>query len=202
MSILEIKKAKSEKRKLTMVTCYDAWSAKILNGSGIDMLLIGDSSAMVMHGFEDTIPATIDMIVTHVAAVKRGAPKKFIVADLPFLAFRGSLDANLEGVRKVMQAGAQAVKLEGFDGNEAFVKHLTESGIPVMGHVGLTPQFLNAFGGFRVQGRDEAGARKIFAEACGLEQAGCFAVVLECVPAELAGGITPPPPGNPPHPPP
>lgn len=190
MSILEIKKAKAEGRKLTMVTCYDAWSAKILNESEIDMVLVGDSAAMVMHGYDDTIPATIDLLATHVAAVRRGAPKKFIVADLPFLSFRGGLDANLENVRRLMQAGAQAVKLEGYDGNGEFVRHLTESGVPVMGHVGLTPQFVNAFGGFRVQGRERESHNKILQEARGLEAAGAFAVVLECVPGDLAAEIT------------
>ncbi len=190
MSILEIKKAKSERRPLTMVTCYDAWSAKILNDSPIDILLVGDSSAMVMHGFDDTIPSTIEMIAAHTAAVRRGAAKKFIVADLPFLTFRGDLNENLRNVKLLLQAGAHAVKLEGFDGNGEFVKHLTESGIPVMGHVGLTPQFVNAFGGFKVQGREQEQRNKIMQEARGLQDAGAFAVVLECVPGDLAGEIT------------
>jgi 3-methyl-2-oxobutanoate hydroxymethyltransferase len=190
MNVLELKKMKSEGRKISMVTCYDAWSAKILNETPIDILLVGDSSAMVMHGFEDTIPATTEMIATHVAAVRRGAPKKFIVADMPFLSFRGERQSNLESVRRLMQAGAHAVKLEGFDGNGEFVKFLTESGIPVMGHVGLTPQFLNAFGGFKVQGRSVEQKQKILHEARGLEEAGCFSVVLECVPGELAAEVT------------
>lgn len=190
MNILELKKQKTHGRKLSMVTCYDAWSAKILAETSLDMILVGDSSAMVMHGFEDTIPATIDMIATHVAAVRRGAPKKFIVGDMPFLSFRGDLSANLENVRKLLQAGAHAVKLEGFDGNGEFVKHLTESGVPVMGHLGLTPQFVNAFGGFKVQGREQEQRKKIMAEARGLEDAGAFAVVLECVPGDLAAEIT------------
>lgn len=190
MNIVELKKLKSEGRKLSMVTCYDAWSAKILNESPIDMLLVGDSSAMVMHGFDDTIPSTIEAIAVHTASVRRGAPKKFIVADLPFLSFRGDLQSNLNGVRTLMQAGAHAVKLEGFDGNGEFVKLLTESGVPVMGHVGLTPQFMNAFGGFKVQGRSSEQKKKIIAEARGLEVAGAFAVVLECVPGDLAAEVT------------
>lgn len=188
MNIIELKKWKAEGRKITMVTCYDAWSAKILNESAIDILLVGDSSAMVMHGFDDTIPSTVEMIATHVSAVRKGAPKKFIVADLPFLSFRGG-DA-LANVRQLMQAGAHAVKLEGFDGNGEFVRSLTEAGVPVMGHVGLTPQFVNAFGGFRVQGREDEQRRKIMSEARGLEEAGCFSVVLECVPGDLAGEVT------------
>jgi 3-methyl-2-oxobutanoate hydroxymethyltransferase len=188
MNILELKKWKTEGRKVTMVTCYDSWSAKIINESPIDIVLVGDSSAMVMHGFDDTIPATVDMIATHVSAVRRGAPKKFIVADLPFLSFRGR--DSLENVRKLMQAGAHAVKLEGFDGNGELVRSLTEAGVPVMGHVGLTPQFVNAFGGFRVQGREDESRKKIMHEARALEEAGCFSVVLECVPGDLAGEIT------------
>lgn len=190
MNILELREAKMGKRKLTMVTCYDAWSAKILNESDIDMILVGDSAAMVMHGFEDTIPATVEMLAPHVAAVRRGAAKKFIVADLPFLAYRGSLTDSMDAVRRLTQAGAHAVKLEGFDGNAELVRHLTESGVPVMGHVGLTPQFVNSFGGFRVQGRGEEQRRKVLEDAKGLEAAGCFSVVLECIPGDLAGEIS------------
>jgi 3-methyl-2-oxobutanoate hydroxymethyltransferase len=190
MNILEIKKAKAEQRKLSMVTCYDYWSAKLLNETSMDILLVGDSSAMVMHGHEDTIPSNVETIALHTAAVRRGAPKKFIVADMPFLSFRSDLSENLRNVKTLLQAGAQAVKLEGFDGNGEFVKHLTESGVPVMGHLGLTPQFVNAFGGFKVQGREKERKAKIMAEAQGLQEAGAFAVVLECVPGELAGEIT------------
>jgi 3-methyl-2-oxobutanoate hydroxymethyltransferase len=190
MNVLEITAAKKGGRRLSMVTCYDAWSAKLLNRSPIDMLLVGDSSAMVMHGYADTLPATVEMISAHVGAVARGAPKKFIIADLPFLSFRGSLDASMDSVRRLMQAGAHAVKLEGFDGNGELVRHLTRSGVPVMGHVGLTPQFVNSFGGFKVQGREEEKRRKILDEAIGLAESGAFAVVLECIPAELAAQIT------------
>lgn len=191
MNILELPEWKKKQHKITMVTCYDAWSAKLLSETGIDMLLVGDSLAMVMHGHDDTIAATVDLMVPHVVAVRRGAPKKFIVGDLPFLSFRSDLNSNLEAVRKIMQAGAQAVKLEGYDEDlHKYVRHLTESGIPVMGHLGLTPQFMNAFGGFKVQGRTEEARRKILAQARGLQEAGCFAVVLECVPADLATEIT------------
>jgi 3-methyl-2-oxobutanoate hydroxymethyltransferase len=190
MSILEIQKAKREGRKLVMTTCYDHWSAKILNATALDMLLVGDSGAMVMHGFDDTLPATMSLMLPHVAAVRRGAPGKFIVADLPFLSFRSSLDVNMENVRLLMQAGAQAVKLEGFDGNGELIRHLTQSGVPVMGHIGLTPQFLHALGGWRVQGREEEQKRVLLDQARGLEDAGCFAIVLECIPGALAAEIT------------
>lgn len=190
MNISELRKQKRRNEKLTMVTCYDAWSARILEASPVDFILVGDSAAMVMHGFKDTIPASVEMIATHVAAVRRGSPTKFIVADLPFLAFRGDLNSNVKAVQILMQAGANAVKLESRDGNEDFVRHLSESGVPVMGHIGLTPQFVNAFGGFKVQGRDAEAQRKILADARALEEAGCFALVLECIPQTLAAEVT------------
>lgn len=174
-----------------MVTCYDSWSAKILAETPVDMILVGDSASMVMHGHDDTLPASMDMMELHVKAVRRGAPAKFIVGDLPFLSFRMGLESNVDNVRRLIQAGAHAVKLEGYDeSNAELIRHLTRSGIPVMGHVGLTPQFVHAFGGFRVQGRDENQQRRILEQARGLEEAGCFSVVLECVPGPLAAEIT------------
>ena len=190
MNALEFRERKIKGEQLTMVTCYDHWSAKILAESPVDLILVGDSAAMVMHGQADTIPATVEMLTAHVAAVKKGAPKKYIVADLPFLSFRGELTSNMRNVRLLLQAGANAVKLEAYDGNADFIRHLVQSGIPVMGHTGLTPQFVNAFGGFRVQGRDQEQKKKILADARGLEDAGCFSVVLECIPQDLAGEIT------------
>ncbi len=190
MNILELRSCKEKNRRLAMVTCYDFWSAKLLNETGVDLILVGDSGAMVMHGFDSTIPATVDMMCAHVAAVSRGAAKKFIVADLPFMAFRSDLATNIEGVRRLMSAGAHAVKLEGFTGNGEFITHLVNSGVPVMGHLGLTPQSVNVLGGFRVQGRGEEQAKRILAEARALEDAGCFSLVLECVPGDLAAEIT------------
>lgn len=190
MTIPEIIQSKTQGTKLSMVTCYDYWSAKILNETNIDMVLVGDSAGMVMHGFDDTIPVTLEMIATHVAAVRRGAPKKLIIADLPFLSFRGDLATNVQGVLKLMQAGAHAVKLEGYAGNGELIQHLVNSGVPVMGHLGLTPQSINTLGGFRVQGRSETQAKMIIEDARGLEAAGCFSIVLECVPGPLATEIT------------
>ena len=190
MTILDIRKAKELKQKLTMVTAYDHWSAALIAETEIDMVLVGDSSAMVMQGHADTIPATIDGIATFVRAVHKGAPKKLIIADLPFLSFRLGLEASVRNVMQLMQAGAHAVKLEGCDGNEALISHLVESGVPVMGHIGLTPQFVNAFGGFKVQGRDKEKAQKLLDEARRLEKAGCFTLVLECIPQPLAAEIT------------
>ncbi len=193
MTIPEVQQRKingKTAQKITMVTCYDFWSAQILNTTSLDLILVGDSAGMVMHGFQDTLPVTVDMMNLHVTAVKRGAPKKLIVADLPFLAFRSDLANNMRAVQTLMQAGAHAVKLEGFDGNAEFIQHLVQSGVPVMGHLGLTPQSVHSLGGYRVQGREQNQAQHILKQARGLEEAGCFAVVLECVPGELAKEIT------------
>lgn len=189
MNILEIIERKG-KTKLSMVTCYDYTSGVIAASSPVDMLLVGDSLAMTMHGETTTLPATIEMMALHTRAVAKAAPKKLIVGDLPFLSYRSSLSENIENVRKLMVAGAHAVKLEGANGNLELVRHLVDSGVPVMGHLGLTPQSIHQLGGFKVQGRNEAAQKQILKNAKELEQAGCFAVVLECVPSELAKTIT------------
>lgn len=189
-TILDFAAAKIEKRPISMVTCYDSTSAKIVAASNVDCILVGDSAAMTMHGFNDTLNATPEMLEYHVAAVRRGAPEKFIVADLPFLAHRGSMDATLAVVARVMRAGANAVKIEGIDGSEDVFRHIVQSGVPVMGHLGLTPQSVHAFGGFKVQGKTEVAAKHIRQQAAVLEECGVFAIVLECVPSPLAKEIT------------
>lgn len=171
--------------KLSMLTCYDYSSAKIINQSNVEMILVGDSAAMVMHGENSTLPIDYQTMAQHVSAVAKGAPKKFIIGDMPFLSFRKSLDENMTAVEALMKAGAQAIKLEGVAGNEELIKHIVESGIPVMGHLGLTPQSVNQFGGFKVQGKTADAQAKIIQEAKTLESLGCFAVVLECVPDKL-----------------
>lgn len=175
---------------ISVVTCYDAWSAKILAASRVDALLVGDSAAMVMHGHDTTIPADLDMMCLHTAAVRRGAPDKLVVADMPFLAHRKSLAATVAAVERLVRAGGQAVKIEGADGNLDTIRHIVEAGVDVMGHLGLTPQSLHRLGGYRVQGRDERVAGKLADDALRLQEAGCFAVVLELVPSELARSIT------------
>jgi len=190
ITICDFKKKKTAAEKITMVTCYDYTSALILDKSGIDCLLVGDSLAMTMHGFRDTISATAELMALHTAAVSRGAKDKFIVGDLPFLSYRSALNENIAAVRALMQAGAHAVKLEGASGNAEFIAHLVHSGVPVMGHLGLTPQFINQMGGYKVQGKTDESARRILEEALALEMAGCFALVLECVPAAVAKAIT------------
>ncbi len=181
---------KADGRPITMVTCYDAATAKILEATSVDSILVGDSCAMVVHGFDSTVHATVEMIATHVAAVRRGAPNKVIVADLPFLANRKGTDFAIDAVDRLMKAGANAVKLERRKGNLQLIEHIVESGVPVMGHLGLTPQSVNEFGGFRMQAKGDEAARILVEDARMLEQAGCFSVVLECVPGSVAAGVT------------
>lgn len=190
MNILDFASRKSSGQKISMVTCYDHWSAKILNESDIDTILVGDSLSMVVHGFDSTVHATVPMMAMHTSAVRRGAPSKFIVGDMPFLSVRRGLESAMDGVQALMQAGANCVKIEGAKGQLDIMTHIVDSGVPVMGHLGLTPQSVEAFGGHRVQGRDEGAAARIIAQAKAIESAGCFALVLECIPARLGRSIT------------
>ena len=160
-----------------------------VDAAGIDMLLVGDSVAMVVHGFPSTLHATMDMMVAHVAAVCRGAPNLVVVADMPFVSVRRGKAAATEAAARLMQAGATAVKLEGVRGHEEVFAHLIGSGIPVMGHLGLMPQAVNVVGGYRIQGRTDAEAERLREEARTVEECGAFAMVLECVPAALAASI-------------
>ena len=153
-------------------------------------MLVGDSAAMVMHGYPTTLPATVEMMAAHTRAVARSIDGKLLITDLPFLSFRSGVPAAMTAVGSLMASGAQAVKLEGVDGHEDVIRHVVGSGVPVMGHVGLTPQSVNEFGGFRVQGRSDAAAENLLRQAQRLEDLGCFSIVLECVPAELAARIT------------
>ena len=190
MNVIDFASKKRQNDKISMVTCYDYWSAQILEKTDIDMLLVGDSLAMVMHGFPSTVHATIELMEIHSAAVRRGAPNKFIVGDLPFLTARYSVDLVLDNVRRLMHAGCNAVKIEGAIGHIDVIKHIVESGVPVMGHLGLTPQSVEAFGGHKVQGKSACSAEKIHEEAKLLEHAGCFGMVLECIPQKLGDRIT------------
>lgn len=190
MNVLEFQKKKLNHEKITMLTCYDYTSARLMANSKVDCLLVGDSAAMTMHGFANTLAASVEMMALHTAAVVRGAPNKFIIGDLPFLSYRQALNENIAAVKILMQAGAQAVKLEGAAGNLDLIKHLVESGVPVMGHLGLTPQAIHALGGFKVQGKTLDAEQQLLQDAQSLEAAGCFAIVLECVPGTLANNIT------------
>jgi 3-methyl-2-oxobutanoate hydroxymethyltransferase len=183
-------RAKADGRKISMVTCYDYTFARLLAKTAIDGILVGDSAAMVMHGHPSTLSATVEVMRFHTEAVVRGAVGKFIAADMPFLSFRKGVAAALDCASVLMSAGAHALKLEGVDGHEDVIERLVQSGIPVMGHLGLLPQSVHAYGGFRVQGRDTGAARDIARQATALQELGAFAVVLECVPAALAREIT------------
>jgi 3-methyl-2-oxobutanoate hydroxymethyltransferase len=189
-SVLDFAAAKAAGRKISMVTCYDAALARVLEATAVDCILVGDSAAMVMHGHPDTLAATVDLMAMHTAAVRRGAPTRFLIGDLPFLSFRKGVPAALDAVAALMRAGAQAVKLEGVAGHEEVIEAIVGSGVPVMGHLGLTPQSVNALAGFRVQGRSEDDAARIVDDAKRLEGLGCFSLVLECVPSRLAARIT------------
>lgn len=189
-SVTEFAKMKSENKKISVITCYDYWSAKILDNTNIDAVLVGDSAAMVMHGYETTVNADIEMMALHINAVKRGIKNKLIIGDMPFLAHKKGTGQLVENVDTLMKAGANAVKIEGADGNLESIEYLVKSGIPVMGHLGLTPQSVNQLGGFKLQGKENVAAQQIINDAKLLEEAGCFSIVLELVPAGLAKNIT------------
>ena len=171
-NVRDFARFKAEHRKISIVTAYDAWSARLVERSNVDAILVGDSAAMVMHGHRTTVPATVAMMALHTAAVARAAGNKFLIADLPFLANRNGVSSAIRAVGALLRSGAHAVKLEGVDGHEDVIRQIVGSGVPVMGHVGLTPQSVNEFGGFRVQGRDTADAEKIAREAHALEELG------------------------------
>ena len=174
-SVMDFGRSRSEQRKISMVTAYDASSARIVAASSIDAILVGDSVAMVVHGHPTTLTATVDMLAVHTRAVARGAGSKFLISDLPFLSYRKGLGVAMDAVESLMASGAHAVKLEGVDGHENVIRHIVESGVPVMGHIGLTPQSVHQLGGFRVQGKTETHAGHLVEQARRLEDLGCFA---------------------------
>jgi 3-methyl-2-oxobutanoate hydroxymethyltransferase len=190
VKVQDFQKMKDEGRKISMVTCYDYSSARVVAESNIDCILVGDSLAMTMHGYPTTLSATTAMMALHTAAVAKGAPAKFIIADLPFLSYRKGLKEAMDSVHELMSAGAHAVKLEGVRGHAEIVRHIVDSGVPVMGHLGLTPQSFHALGGMKVQARTNAAVKVLSSQARELEDAGCFAVVLECVPTQVARQVT------------
>lgn len=189
-SVPDFARAKADGRKISMVTAYDAWSARLAARSHVDAVLVGDSVAMVIHGHPTTLNATVSMMALHTSAVARAIEGKFLVADMPFLSYRKGARQALSAVGALMTSGAQAVKLEGVDGHENVIARIVGSGVPVMGHIGLTPQSVHRFGGYRVQGRGPEEADDLVRQACRLEALGCFAIVLECVPAAVGACIT------------
>ena len=183
--------AKQEKKKLTMLTAYDYSMARLMDESGVNSILVGDSVGMVALGYKDTLAVTMEDMLHHTKAVARGVASALLIADMPFMSYQTSVyDALVNAGRLIKEGGAQAVKLEGGEAVCPQIRALVEASIPVCGHIGLTPQSVHAFGGFKVQGKDETGARAILDAAKAVEQAGAFAVVLECIPARLAKLIT------------
>lgn len=182
--------SKGTQTPLVMVTAYDAPSARVVDAAGVDMILVGDSVAMVVLGYEDTLHVTTDDMVHHVAAVARTKPSALVVGDLPWLSYHVSIDDTVRNAAALVRAGAGAVKLEGGRKRLPAVEAILAAEIPVMGHLGLTPQSVHALGGYRVQGRELEAARAIVDDAVALAEAGCFAIVLECVPDAVARLIT------------
>ena len=185
------KEAKAKGDKLTMLTAYDYSTAKLIDESGVNSILVGDSLGMVMLGYEDTLSVTMEDMIHHSAAVARGAKNALIITDMPFMSYQTSVyDAVVNAGRLVKEGHAQAVKLEGGLEVCEHIKAIVKASIPVCAHIGLTPQSINAFGGFKVQGKGAQAAQKLLDEARAVEEAGAFAVVLECVPASLAKKIS------------
>ncbi len=191
VTVSDVKEMKRKGQKVVMVTAYDWPTARLVDDVGIPLILVGDSLGMVVLGYENTVPVTMDDMVHHTKAVVRGTSRALVVADMPFGSYHGSFDSTLRNAcRLVQEAGAQAVKLEGGENVAETVHRLVQAGVPVMGHVGLGPQSVLQLGGFKVQGRSPEAAKQILNDALALEEAGAFAVVLETVPVELARAIT------------
>ena len=190
-TVSTFKEQKVKGDKITMLTAYDYSTASLLDAAGINGILVGDSLGNVILGYEDTISVTMEDMIHHGAAVSRGAKNALVVVDMPFMSYQGSVYDALNNAGRLMKEGrANAVKLEGGIEVVPQIKAIVQAGIPVMGHVGLTPQSINAFGGYQVQGKDEAAAQKLLDDAKAIAEAGVFAMVLECVPSALAKMVT------------
>ena len=191
VTVTQIKEMKQKGDKIAMLTAYDYATAKIIDQAGIPLILVGDSLGMVVLGYESTIPVTVDEMLHHTKAVARGAKKAMVIGDMPFMSYHLSADDALRNAaRFIQEGGAQAVKLEGGVTVADKVKRIVDCGIPVVGHIGLTPQSVHQLGGYKVQGRTREAAERLLKDAGALEQAGAFAIVLETVPSPLAGLIT------------
>jgi 3-methyl-2-oxobutanoate hydroxymethyltransferase len=175
---------------LVMVTAYDAPGARIADGAGVDLVLVGDTLAMVVLGYDDTLQVTIDDMAHHVGAVARARPQPLVIGDLPWMSYHVSTEDTVRNAATLIKAGAQAVKLEGGRKRVPMIEAIVDAEIPVMGHIGLTPQSIHALGGFKVQGRDQSAALTLVEDAQRLEEAGCFSIVMECVPDEVARMVT------------
>ncbi|WP_298703431.1 3-methyl-2-oxobutanoate hydroxymethyltransferase [uncultured Veillonella sp.] len=191
VTVSTIRTMKAHKEPISMITAYDVAMARNVNEAGIDMILVGDSLGNVVLGYQSTVPVTMDEMIHHTKAVMRGNSTALVVADMPFMSYQASLSDGLYNAGRLLkETGCTAVKLEGGSEVCELVEKLTTAGIPVVAHIGLTPQSVNQLGGFKVQGKDLTAAKKLLADAKALEAAGAFACVLECVPAALAASIT------------
>lgn len=190
-TVLSFREAKQKNKKLTMLTAYDYSTAKLIDEAGINAVLVGDSLGMVVLGYKDTLGVTMEDMLYHTKAVARGVQNALVVSDMPFMSYQSSVyDAVCNAGRLIKEGNANAVKLEGGNTVCPQIRAIVEASIPVMAHIGLTPQSINAFGGFKVQGRDIENARKLVDAAKAVEEAGAFALVLECIPAKLAEVIS------------
>lgn len=193
MKLWNVERIRTNKygKKIACVTVYDYTSAKIADAAGFPLLLVGDSLGMTILGFSSTLPVTLDMMLHHTAAVVRGVKDALVVADMPFLTYQASIPEGIRNAGRFLQeSGADAVKIEGGSIRADLVRALTQNGIPVLGHIGLTPQSVNQMGGYKVQGRTQASAEQLIEDARSLEQAGAFGIVLECIPPDVAESIT------------
>lgn len=190
-TVATFQKMKNEGTKISMLTAYDYSTAKLVDAAGINSILVGDSLGMVMLGYEDTLSVTMEDMIHHTAAVARGAKDALVIGDMPFMSYEVSVEQAVTNAGRLMKEGrANAVKLEGGVRVAEQIKAIAKAGIPVCAHIGLTPQSVNAFGGFKVQGKTEEGAQQMIEDALAIQEAGAFAVVLECVPAKLAALIS------------
>ena len=191
VTIHTLREMKRRGERIAMLTCYDASFARLLDESHVDVLLVGDSLGMVIQGHDTTLPVTLDEMIYHCRAVARGAGRAHVVGDMPFMSYQTSVEQALANAgRLVKEGGAHSVKLEGGAQHVELVARLVACGIPVMGHIGLTPQSFHQLGGFKIQGRENGAAQRLLADARALEEAGAYAIVLEGIPAEIAGEIT------------
>ena len=188
---MDFKRKKEAGEKITMLTAYDCVMARLIDSAGVDAVLVGDSVGMVVLGYDSTVSVTMDEMIHHSKAVRRGVERAFLIGDMPFMSYQASdEDAVKNAGRFAKEAGCEAIKMEGGAEVCPRVKAVLDAGIPVLGHIGLTPQSVNRIGGYKVQGRDPQAAKKLKEDAVLLEKAGCFALILECVPSELAADIT------------
>ena len=190
ITILSLQEMKRSKKRISALTCYDFTTARLLNAAGIDLLLVGDSLGMVKLGYPSTLPVTVEDMAYHTRIVARANTRALLVTDMPYLSYQASIEDAIRNSGRMLKEGAEAVKIEGGIEMVPVIRALRGIGIPVMGHIGMTPQSVHAFGGYKVQGRQKARAAQVLADARAIEKAGVFAMVLECVPSELGRRIS------------